>query len=233
MSQNKQPLDFFFQFLQVGWSDHGFESYSSARFIDDVDGFVGQAAISDVASGQFDGCFKSIVGDLHAMVLFVTIAQSFQDLDSLRRCRWIDHNGLEAAFEGSILFNDAVFIEGSSTNQLQFPTSKGWLEDISSIHIAIACRTCTNNFMDFIDKENDGAGRGFDLLNQLFEAIFEFAPDSGTSLKQPEIQKRWVDDLGLDVPPAGRTGLKEFIEEDRKLWAPAVKACMRAKAFDR
>jgi tripartite-type tricarboxylate transporter receptor subunit TctC len=44
------------------------------------------------------------------------------------------------------------------------------------------------------------------------------------ALKQPEIQKRWADDLGLDVPPAGRTGLKEFIEEDRKLWAPAVKA---------
>ena len=46
----------------------------------------------------------------------------------------------------------------------------------------------------------------------------------GEALKQPEIQKRWADDLGLDVPPAGRSGLKEFIEDDRKLWAPAVKA---------
>ncbi len=46
----------------------------------------------------------------------------------------------------------------------------------------------------------------------------------GEALKQPEIQKRWADDLGLDVPPAGRAGLKEFVEDDRKLWAPAVKA---------
>ena len=46
----------------------------------------------------------------------------------------------------------------------------------------------------------------------------------GEALKQPEIQKRWADDLGLDVPPPGRAGLKEFIAEDRKLWAPAVKA---------
>ena len=36
--------------------------------------------------------------------------------------------------------------------------------------------------------------------------------------------RRWADDLGLDMPPAGRAGLKEFIAEDRKLWAPAVQA---------
>jgi tripartite-type tricarboxylate transporter receptor subunit TctC len=44
------------------------------------------------------------------------------------------------------------------------------------------------------------------------------------ALKSPDIQKRWVDDLGLDLPPPGREGFQAFIEEDRKLWAPAVKA---------
>jgi tripartite-type tricarboxylate transporter receptor subunit TctC len=46
----------------------------------------------------------------------------------------------------------------------------------------------------------------------------------GAALKQPEIQRRWTDELGLDVPPAGRAGFNEFVAEDRKLWAPAVKA---------
>ncbi len=46
----------------------------------------------------------------------------------------------------------------------------------------------------------------------------------GEALKHPEIQRRWTDELGLDVPPAGRAGFKEFVAEDRKLWAPAVKA---------
>jgi tripartite-type tricarboxylate transporter receptor subunit TctC len=46
----------------------------------------------------------------------------------------------------------------------------------------------------------------------------------GEALKTPEIQKRWKDDLGLDLPPPGRAGFKEFIEADRKAWAPAVKA---------
>src|SRR5882724_2350038 len=44
------------------------------------------------------------------------------------------------------------------------------------------------------------------------------------ALATPEIQKRWTDDLGLDLPPAGRKGFDSFLAEDRKLWAPAVKA---------
>jgi len=44
------------------------------------------------------------------------------------------------------------------------------------------------------------------------------------ALKSPDIQKRWNDDLGLDLPPAGRKGFDEFLAQDRKLWEPAVKA---------
>ncbi len=43
-------------------------------------------------------------------------------------------------------------------------------------------------------------------------------------LKRPEIQKRWADDLGLDMPPPGRAGFDAFLAEDRRLWAPVVKA---------
>jgi tripartite-type tricarboxylate transporter receptor subunit TctC len=44
------------------------------------------------------------------------------------------------------------------------------------------------------------------------------------ALANPEIQKRWTDELGLDLPPPGRKGFDQFLAEDRKLWAPAVKA---------
>jgi tripartite-type tricarboxylate transporter receptor subunit TctC len=46
----------------------------------------------------------------------------------------------------------------------------------------------------------------------------------GEAMATPEIEKRWRDDLGLDMPPAGRAGFQAFIEADRKQWAPAVKA---------
>jgi len=44
------------------------------------------------------------------------------------------------------------------------------------------------------------------------------------ALADPEIQRRWQDDLGLDVPPAGRAGFAEFLAADRKAWEPALKA---------
>ena len=44
------------------------------------------------------------------------------------------------------------------------------------------------------------------------------------ALATPDIQKRWQDDLGLDMPPAGRAGFAEFLAADRARWAPAVKA---------
>ena len=45
-----------------------------------------------------------------------------------------------------------------------------------------------------------------------------------TALAKPEIIERFTGDLGMDMPPPGRNGLQAFIDQDRKLWAPAVKA---------
>jgi tripartite-type tricarboxylate transporter receptor subunit TctC len=44
------------------------------------------------------------------------------------------------------------------------------------------------------------------------------------ALATAEVQKRWQDDLGLDVPPPGRAGFAEFVAADRKAWEAAVKA---------
>ncbi len=61
------------------------------------------------------------------------------------------------------------------------------------------------------------AGTPEPILDKLEAAVAE-------ALKAPEIQKRWADDLGLDMPPPGRKGFDQFVAEDRKLWAPALKA---------
>ena len=61
------------------------------------------------------------------------------------------------------------------------------------------------------------AGTPEPILARLEAAVTE-------ALKAPEIQKRWADDLGLDMPPPGRKGFDQFVAEDRKLWAPALKA---------
>ena len=46
----------------------------------------------------------------------------------------------------------------------------------------------------------------------------------GEALATPEIQRRWKDDLGLDMPTPGRAAFAAFVAADRKAWEPAVKA---------
>ena len=43
-------------------------------------------------------------------------------------------------------------------------------------------------------------------------------------LAKKEIVDRFTGDLGMDMPSPGRKGLQAFIDKDRALWAPAVKA---------
>ncbi len=61
------------------------------------------------------------------------------------------------------------------------------------------------------------AGTPEPILARLEAAIAEV-------LKSPDIQRRWSNDLGLDMPPPGRKGFDQFLAQDRKLWAPAVQA---------
>jgi len=46
----------------------------------------------------------------------------------------------------------------------------------------------------------------------------------GEALANPELQRRWKDDLGLDMPPPGRAGFAAFLAADRKAWEPALRA---------
>ena len=123
-------------------------------FIQQINGLVWQEAILDVAVWKNSRRFDGPVCIVNVVVVFVFFLDAFEDGDGFFN-RWlIDLNGLHPTFQGRIFFNDAVFIEGSSTDQLEFTTRQGWFEDISSVHIAFASRSCANNFMDFVDEKN-------------------------------------------------------------------------------
>jgi tripartite-type tricarboxylate transporter receptor subunit TctC len=61
------------------------------------------------------------------------------------------------------------------------------------------------------------AGTSEPILAKLEAAI-------AAALATADIQHRWQDDLGLDMPAAGRAGFAEFLAADRARWAPAVEA---------
>ena len=66
-----------------------------------------------------------------------------------------------------------VFIGRRCADHLQFTARQNRLQNISGIDRAL-CRTCADDGMDLIDKENDIAVF-CDLVHDLFESLFKFS----------------------------------------------------------
>ena len=80
--------------------------------VDEVDRLVGQEAVADVAVGEDGGGDERRVGDAHAVVDLVALAQAAQDRDRLLDVRLVDEDRLEAPLERRVLLDVlAVLVE--------------------------------------------------------------------------------------------------------------------------
>ena len=93
-------------------------------FIKKVDGLIWQEAVLNVAVGQFCGCRDSFVRIFDMVVVLVFRLNTMQNCNGFFNGGLVNLNRLHTAFEGSILFDNAIFVEGSRSDQLKFPTSK-------------------------------------------------------------------------------------------------------------
>ena len=83
-----------------------------AGLIDEVDGLVGQETVGDIAVGERRGGDKRIVVDADAVIDLIALLQAAQDGNGVLDRRLVDHDGLEAALEGGVLFDIlAVLVE--------------------------------------------------------------------------------------------------------------------------
>ena len=73
------------------------------------------------------------------MVVFLVLApQPAEDSDGLVDGGSVDPDGLEAAFQGGVLFDVfAVLVHGGGADALKFATGKGGLDDVGGIHCAL------------------------------------------------------------------------------------------------
>ena len=136
----------------------------AAGFVHQVDGFVGQEAVGDVAVGEHGGAHQGGVLDAHAVVHFVALLQAAQDGDGVFDRGLIHHHGLEAAFEGGILFDVlAVFVERGGADAVQFAAREHGLQQIAGIHGAFGLAGADDG-VQFVDEEDDLAVRRPALL---------------------------------------------------------------------
>ena len=150
-----------------------------ASLVQEVDSLVWQEAILNVSVGEKGSCFNGRVCVLDMMVVFVFFLNPFEDGNRFFYCRLVYLNWLHAAFEGCILLDDTVFIEGGCSDHLEFSASQSWFEDISGVHITIASRPRSDNFMDLINKENDILTRT-NLVHELLHPLFKLTTDTSS-----------------------------------------------------
>ncbi len=98
---------------------HVADAHARARFVQNIDGLVGQEAVLDVAVGKAYRRLEGVVAEVHVMVLLVAVAQAFQDAHGLLYVGLLHQHGLEAALEGGVLFQVlAVLVERGGTDDL-------------------------------------------------------------------------------------------------------------------
>ena len=97
-------------------------------FVEQVDGFIGEETISDIALGEND-CLPCDFGcDLDTVIQLVIMGDAADDGDGLLNCRLRHGYGLEAALQGGVLFDILpVFCEGRRTDDLNFAARESGL----------------------------------------------------------------------------------------------------------
>ena len=91
-----------------------------AGLIDEVDGLVGQETVGDIAVGERRGGDKRVVVDANAVIDLIALLQAAQDGNGVLDRRLVDHDGLEAALEGGVLFDIlAVLVERGRADAVQ------------------------------------------------------------------------------------------------------------------
>ena len=116
--------------------------------------------------------------DADAVMQFVTLAQAAQDRDRVLDARLVDHDRLEAAFEGGVLFDVfAIFVERGRADAVQFAAGEHRLEHVAGVHRALGLAGADHG-VDFVDEQNDLPLRLGDLLKHGLQAFFEFAADT-------------------------------------------------------
>ena len=90
---------------------------AAGGFVNQINRFVGQEAVGDVAVAQFRCGNDGRVGDVDAVVDFVTLLQTTQDGDGVFHARLANQYFLEAAFECRIFLDVlTVFVQSSRTD---------------------------------------------------------------------------------------------------------------------
>ena len=119
----------------------------------------------------------------------ILVPQAVQDGHRILGRRLTDCHRLEAALQGSILFDVlTVLIEGSGTHHADLAAAQSGLDDVGRIHGALGIAG-THNGVQLIDEEDDLAVL-LHLIEHILDALLEFTAVLGAGHHAAQIQRQ-------------------------------------------
>jgi hypothetical protein len=184
---HEQPFDLAFDLRKIRRLGHAAQADARTGLVDDVNGLVRLDAASDVAVGQLHGRGDRLVGDLNAVVSFVTVAQPLQDEGRLLPAGLLDDDLLKTAFERAVLLDVlAVLIQRGRTDALDLAAREGRLEHVGGINGAFRAAR-SDQRVQLVNEQDDVAGPA-DLVHDRLDPLLELAAVLGAGHHHGQVQ---------------------------------------------
>ncbi len=167
-------LDPFLDFRNVFRQRSLAQLYARAGFVEQVNRFVRQEAVRNIAVGVIDRILDRVVGVAHGMELLVALLDAVNNLDRFLFTGRRNFYRLEAALEGAVFFNGlAIFAGRGGADALDLTARKRWLKNIGCIQRAFS-GTGPDQGVQLIDKD-DAVLIFHQFFHDGFEALFKLS----------------------------------------------------------
>ncbi len=161
----------------VDLSRHGvdLDAQRSRGLVNQVDSFVGQKTVGDVAMRQRRRRHNGRILDADAVMNFVFLPQTAQDGNRVLHVGLTDINNLEAALQRGVFLDVlAIFVQRGGANGAQLTARQGGLQHVGSVNRAFGSAGAHQR-VQLIDKQDDLPLRLLDLFQHRLQAVFKLA----------------------------------------------------------
>ena len=179
--------DLLVELAQARRGGHPADPQPGPGLIDQVDCLVRQEPVADVAVRELRGGDKGVVGERHAVMRLVAVAQAPEDLDGVRDRRLGHLDRLEPALQRRVLLQVlAVLIQRGRADRLQLAAGQHRLEDRGGVDRALG-RARPDQRMQLVDEQDDVPARP-DLLEDVLQPFLEVAPVPRAGHQRAQVQ---------------------------------------------
>ena len=181
-------LELLFELVDLGGHRAHRQPRAGARLVDDVDRLVREEAVVHVAVRELHRLHDRVVGDLHAVVRLVLVAQPHQDLDGVLDAGLVHHDGLEPPLERAVLLDVlAVLVERGGADALQLAARQRGLEHVRGVDGALGAAGADDR-VQLVDEDHRVLGLA-DLVHHGLQPLLELAAVLGAGHDGRQVER--------------------------------------------